>query len=283
MRTLRVMVALLLLLCLTGTAQAYFVNVSVKNMAAQPILNATVTLDSTQMTATLGYTNFTSIAAGTHNLLAEAYNYQSASFVIDLTSDLYLSAYLSNQTAGGRITVIQFYYGLYPAKNILTKVYYNESLTSSKYTGDDGRVAYWLESSKTYRINANISCNYSIVPGFDAYAFQMCDAAAYKWSNETVDTNLTNYTKNDTSGGNWSLQNLTGSYLENDLGISPLGQGILSSIVTWTVMGFNVVSGGVLGIGVLVMLALLGIVSWVIVLFCGMTLVAMYVLEGKIG
>ncbi len=280
----RIVIALLLLLCMAETTQAYWVNVSVKNHATQPVLNATVTLDSTTQTAILGYTNFTSIAAGTHSLIVKASTYQEASFAIDLTDNLILNVYLSNATAGGHLTTIQIMKGLIPAKAVLVKTFYNESLISSSYTGDDGRVAFWLESNKMYRINANSSCNYSLIPAFDRYTFQLCgNESTYKWSNQTGSTNLTNYTVNDTSGGNWSLQNITSSYLTSDIGLGPLAQGILSSIVLWCLMGFNVTSSGVIGIGGMVVMAFLGILSWVIVLFCGMTVIAMHLLEGKLG
>lgn len=280
---LRLAVAVLLLLCMAGAAEAatYNVTVYVKDMSAQPILNSTVTL-GTEQTATDGSTIFYDILEGYHNVYCEASGYQSASFVINLTSDLDLTTYLSNESAGGHLTTIQFFNGLVAADDILVEVFYDSVTISSAYTGGDGRVAFWLESNRLYTIRANQSCNYSLMPAYNKYAWQLCDQAGYVWTNESVNTTLTNYTT-DYSDEPWSLQNLTGEWLETELGLEPLGQGILSSIVVWVVMGFGVLSNAVIGVGVLAVLAILGIVSWIIVLFCGMTIVALYILRGGIG
>ena len=281
---LRLAVAVLLLLCMAGAAEAatYNITVYVKDMSAQPLLNSTVTLDSTQQTATDGSTTFSSIPEGNHGVLCEASGYQPANFVIDLTSDLDLTTYLSNASRGGHLTTIQFFNGLVAADSVLVEVFYDDTMISSAYAGGDGRVAFWLESSKLYTIRANQSCNYTLMPAYNKYAWQLCDQAGYVWTNESVNTNLTNYTT-DYSDEPWSLQNLTGDWLETEQGLGPLGQGILSSIVVWIVMGFGVLSNAVIGVGVLVVMAILGIVSWIIVLFCGMTVVSLYILRGGIG
>jgi len=276
-------VAVLLLLCMAGAAEAatYDVTVHVKDMSAQPILNSTVTLGTPQ-TATNGSTTFYAVLEGYHNVYCEASGYQPAYFVINLTSNLDLTTYLSNSSAGGHFTTIQFFNGLVAADDILVEVFYNDSIISSAYTGGDGRVAFWLESNRLYTICANQSCNYTLTPAYNKYAWQLCDQAGYVWTNESVNTNLTNYTT-DYSEEPWSLQNITGEWLETDQGLGPLGQGILSSIIVWIVMGFGVLSNAVIGVGVLVVMAILGIVSWIIVLFCAMTVIAVYILRGGIG
>ena len=101
---------------------------------------------------------------------------------------------------------------------------------------------------------------------------------SYTYDPGNVSTELTNYSTTNTSRG-WAFHNLTSTDLNSTIGLGMLGQGIVASTAIWVIVGAG---GPTTAFAAITAMAALGIVTWILALFCGMTTVALYILGGKI-
>lgn len=167
--------------------------------------------------------------------------------------------------------------------NVEVNVYIGDSVTALHTNTTDtlGSVVFELDQDVKYRltfIDATLGINEEIevFPIDVRYYVYIDESITFDPGN--VSTNLTNYTVNYTTRP-WSLQNLTSAEVNSTIGLGLLGQGIVASIVMWVVVGAG---GPAVGIIAVSGMAMLGIVSWIMVLFCGMTTVSLYILGSKI-
>ena len=173
-----------------------------------------------------------------------------------------------------------------PYANVIASVYNAASSSGtaiySDVTGSDGVVGFELNETTLYRITfvdvaQGIDEEFTLYPIDTEYVVIVSSSISF--ITETPDTNLTNTTVEYTNQS-WSIQNLTGDYLSTTLGISHTGQGVIAATICWATC---TVACGVPTIAVLAILAQLGVVSWIMVLFTGMTMLSIYILGGKIG
>ncbi len=73
---------------------------------------------------------------------------------------------------------------------------------------------------------------------------------------------------------------MTASYLTSEIGLGPLAQGILAGLTNWGIC--SIACGGP-PIAAMAIMASLGIISWGMVLIVGLTMVAFWILSGKVG
>jgi hypothetical protein len=158
----------------------------------------------------------------------------------------------------------------------------NSTAIYSDVTGSDGVVGFELNETTLYRLTF-VNATQGIGESFTLYPIDteyiVIVSSSISFVTETPDTNLTNTTVEYTNQ-TWSIQNLTGDYLSTTLGISHTGQGVIAATICWATC---TVACGVPTIAVLAILAQLGVVSWILVLFTGMTMLSIYILGGKIG
>lgn len=152
----------------------------------------------------------------------------------------------------------------------------------SDVTGSDGVVGFELNETTLYRltfVNATQGINeeFTLYPIDTEYIVIVSSSISFDPG--TPDINLTNTTIQYTNQS-WSVQNLTGDYLSTTLGISHTGQGVIAATICWATA---TIACGVPTLIVLGILAQLGVVSWIMVLFTGMTMLSIYILGGKIG
>lgn len=159
------------------------------------------------------------------------------------------------------------------------------TLTGSGTTGSDGIVGFEMTQNLSYTItftNASLGIDKTITvyPISDVYTVCIDTNCTNTFVTGSItNATLTNYTTNYTSKP-WSVQNLTNTTLTSDIGLGPTGQGILAGITMWFVVGAG---GPVTAIVSMAILAWLGIVTWVMLLFVTMTAISVYVLRGWLG
>jgi len=168
----------------------------------------------------------------------------------------------------------------YPGVNVTSTQAGN---VSTALTGTDGSVVFWMNSTLYYDLTF-IKTSQGINLTWSGYPY---DGTYFIYTNGTIvfvptaitNTTLTNYTIQYTNES-WSLQNLTGTYLTSSMGLGPTAQGILVGTLSYVIAG----AAGPVGIVLsMCILALLGIITWVMVLFVAMTILALYVLLGGVG
>lgn len=257
---------------------------------SSPLSTFTTTVDGTQTLTTNGTTTH-SLDYGIYLVSVGADDYISASeytlMIMDRSIELSLSRY-SDDTGG-------IYYQSHYVEFILTSlngtrypdvavnVYVEDNVTAlyTDTTGSLGSVVFEMDQNVKYRltfIDAILGINEEIeLFPIDIKYYVYIDESI-TFGAENVSTDLTNYTVNYTTRP-WSLQNLTSAEINSTIGLGLLGQGIVASVVLWVVVGAGGLAVGFISICAL---AMLGIVTWIMVLFCTMTAISLYILGSKI-
>lgn len=270
-----------------STASATWLNVTAENKnTLEAITNFTVTINGTTESSVNGSVNYT-IGLGTHLVIVQAAGYYAnAKYVIVIGNQ----SEVFSLTPHGTFDLPHYVQFIVQSMNgtrypdVLVTVYddFGTYAIYSGLTGGDGAFGCQLIEDRRYNItfykSPDIDFNRIIYPVDIKYIIYIEQNVTFTTVNIT-NTTLTNYTTVYTNRS-WSLQNLTSTDLNSSIGLGPLGQGIISSGVVWVVVG----AGGVgAAVAVSVVLAMLGIVSWVMVIFCVITVIALYVLQEKIG
>lgn len=166
--------------------------------------------------------------------------------------------------------------------NVNTTVYENSTAILVGITGDDGAVGFELNQNVSYTLtfindSQGINISRTLYPVESLYFVYLEDSVGFSTGN--VSTNLTDF--NITYfNESFSLQNITGSYLTSNMGFNALSQGIIAGGVNWIIIGAG---GPFAAIISTVIMAVLGILSWAVVLFTVMTIISIWVLKGNIG
>jgi hypothetical protein len=172
----------------------------------------------------------------------------------------------------------------YPGVNVTAT---NVTETQNAITDNLGHVVFWMNSTINYNISfvnlsAGINKTVQIFPIESAYTICVDSSCSISFQYGNVSSNLTNYTitYTDNTSTPWSIQNLTNASLNSTIGVGSTGQGILAGIITWIVVGAG---GTVTAFAVLAIMAWLGIITWIMLLFCVMTGISLFVLRGWLG
>ncbi len=150
-----------------------------------------------------------------------------------------------------------------------------------KITGTDGAVVFEMTETTRYTMTFihtghGIDETRVLYPIGNHYYIYINESYTYDPGN--VSTELTNYSTTNTSR-DWAIHNLTSHDLNSTIGLGMLGQGIVASTAIWVIVGAG---GPATAFAAIAAMAALGIVTWILALFCGMTTVALYILGGKI-
>ena len=148
-------------------------------------------------------------------------------------------------------------------------------------TGTDGAVVFMMTETTRYTMTFihtehGINETRVLYPIDSRYYIYINESYTYDPGN--VSTELTNYSTTNTSRG-WAFHNLTSTDLNSTIGLGMLGQGIVASTAIWVIVGAG---GPTTAFAAITAMAALGIVTWILALFCGMTAVSLYILGGKI-
>lgn len=258
----------------------------------------TATLQAVEKSTTTGTITFDNTSYGLYSLLVTASGHaSSSSSVLVMESDtvtVYLTSTVADTTDPGAGTYYPPHYVQFIVTDVLGTLYSgvdvgvswmnSEGTTSQKggTTGMDGVVGFNMTQNIRYTlefVNASQGINETFTLYPVDYEYVVIVSSSISFDPGTPDTNLTNTTIQYTNQ-TWSIQNLTGDYLSTTLGISHTGQGVIAATICWATAS---VACGAPTLVVLGILAHLGIISWVMVLFTGMTMLSIYILGGKIG
>ena len=149
-------------------------------------------------------------------------------------------------------------------------------------TDDEGGVGFEMSQNTSYtltfvNLSQGILFSRTLYPVESLYYVYLEESVGFSTGN--VSANLTDFNItyfNDS----FSLQNITGSYLTSTMGFNAMSQGIIAGFVIWIVIGaggpFTAIVAGIV-------MAIQGVLSWVVVLLITMTIIAIWILEGHIG
>lgn len=271
----RVALIFLALTLIIGVANAYNVTVYAKDAQNGNTVNDFFSqLDDLLKTTNSGSLIFENVTEGEHTLMVWADSYATSKYVINVSSDVTVTAYL-NRLIGGQIVEFRVLRGLTPVEGVVVKVYLNGNLTNSQYTGDDGVVAFFLTKDKQYRVDVNNSEKVvNITPSISSYTIFL-----------PLYTNFTegNNTHNITTGTGWTLINISGNASKE---LNPTSKAIITSTAAWVAMVGSSIMGinpTFVGLIVLVVMAKFGYTKWVVVLLCGLVAVSYHILRGGEG
>lgn len=156
----------------------------------------------------------------------------------------------------------------------------NEVVTTSTTTTDSyGYTRVLLTKDQRYRITVTkaeegVSHTEYFYPITAPYIIEI-GIIAYATPTATPFSNVTSYNVTYDQNHTWAVQNFTSSYLNSSIGLGMLGQGTLAGIVNWLVVG----AGGWLAtIFTSAVMAYLGVMSWVTILFFALTAISLHVL-----
>ena len=248
------------------------------------------TWSDSAVTGSNGYYVFTDLTAGqVYSLQAKADRYLDSSIAIitadtdPITKNFYLLDDLTDTEWWWYVSFILQSLNGTRYSDVVTTVYIGDAVTpyATGITGDDGAVVFHLDKHVKYRITfidaaQGISETRTLYPLSNQYYIYIDGSLTFEPGN--VSTELTNYTTNYTTRP-WSIQNMTAIELNSSIGLGLLGQGIIASIVLWVVVGAG---GPVTGFACMAGLCMMGVISWVMLLFVGMCCVSIAILGSKI-
>ncbi len=183
-----------------------------------------------------------------------------------------------NVTAQGYGTTLGDWAWLKGLLGIDYSTYPLQNASMSGFTGTDGSITFLMVETIYYKmdfvnISAGINHTEWVYPKDEVYPITV-GTLTYAMVNVTPYANVSTYNVTYTDRV-WSLQNFTSLYLNSSIGLGTMGQGILTGIILWVVVG----AGGVLTtIFVSGVLVLLGVLSQVTLLFFILTAVSVYLL-----
>ncbi len=162
---------------------------------------------------------------------------------------------------------------------VTVQIYKDATLVDTKLTDSNGYATSLLTKDQIYTVtitktDVGISDTKTFYTSTGAPWEFRIGTLTYVTPVATPDANLSTYNITYTDRA-WSLQNFTSTYLNSSIGLGTMGQGILTGIILWVVVG----AGGVLTtIFVSGALVLLGVLSQVTLLFFILTAVSVYLL-----
>lgn len=259
----------------TNTANAYTLTVYAKDVEE----NTAIDTFYAQLNDTLKSTNTGSITfenvSGSYTLTVWAENYAMAKYVIDITENTTITAYLT-PLKDSWVVAFKVYRCFKPVVGIPVKVELNGNCTGSGYTDETGSIAFRLSKLRSYVVDVNNSEKVVTIQPVENNYFIVLPC------NITGNATVAGY---NISTGSYPFDLLTTAQnLSSQL--SPSARGFISGLLTWLVMyGVSAVGFGSAIPGVLVLagLAIVGFTDWIVVLICTLLVVAMHVLKGRVA
>lgn len=266
---------LIAVLLILQTASAYTLTVYAKDSESGTSIDSFYAkLNDVLKTTTSGSIAFDNVE-GEYRLEVWAENYATASYTVNVSKDMTITAYLTPLETSWVVS-FKVYRCFKPVRGVLVTVNYNGNSTGSGYTDETGSVAFRLDRLKSYVVNVNDSEKVvTVQPVENNYVITLPCNLSQEWETATYNVTTGSYA--------WDLLT-TAQNLSSQL--SPSARGFLSGLVAWMAMyGVSAVGVNAAPVGViaLVGLAVVGLADWVAVLLCCVFMVAMYVLRRGIG
>lgn len=261
------------------------------------ISSFTATFDGIEKSTTSGSIAFGNVSYGLYSLevLATGHSSSTSSVLVvdDSTTTVYLESTVAGSTDPGAGTYYPPHYVEFIVTNSTGALYEGVSVSATwtdslgatlqinDVTGSNGAAVFNMTQNLQYtltftHIGHGIDETRVLYPIGNLYYIYINES--YTFDPGNVSTELTNYSTTNTSR-EWAIHNLTNHDLNSTIGLGILGQGIVASTVVWCIVGAG---GPAAAFAAIAAMAALGIVTWILVLFCGMTAVSLYILGGKI-
>lgn len=261
------------------------------------ISSFTATFNGIEKSTTSGSIAFDNISYGLYSLEVSATgHYSSTSSVLvvdDSTTTVYLGSTVADSTDPGAGTYYPPHYVEFIVTNSTGVLYEGVTVSATwidslgatmqmdDVTGTNGAAVFNMTQNLQYTMTFihtghGISETRVLYPIGNLYYIYINESYTYDPGN--VSTELTSYSTTNTSR-DWAIHNLTSTDLNSTIGLGMLGQGIVASTAIWVIVGAG---GPATAFAAIAAMAGLGIVTWILALFCGMTTVALYILGGKI-
>lgn len=265
----------------------YNMTVHAKDYSNNTIYEFYAQVNGTTKNTTNGTIYFTDLEEGTYTVNVWGEPYELSSYSVSISgSDAVLNATLMSAISAlssvYQPTTFIVMRDWTPLAGANVSVWYNGILQNMALTGNDGAAVFYLFPNRKYTITVNgTEKEVEVMPSMDTYYIMM----------PTSPYTLTSYYQpyNYSLSSNQSvLSGIVNPATMEAMGFGELGKGIITSSVMWTVMaGSSVLHLGMgvsaIGLLALIVMALLGMVSWFVVLLCGLTVVGVYILRGGLS